>query len=144
MRKIIKDNPLSVITLLKGRSGFTLLELMFVVIILTVIVSIALPVYFNYLDKARITVAIATLDSMQKDLETYHLEYNTYPASISFSTCTDDQSRRVFSSDLCEQSKKDLFSIDSYGLSSPSYIITAKATDTKHTLLSLTASTITK
>jgi prepilin-type N-terminal cleavage/methylation domain-containing protein len=145
MRKKIKDNPLSVITILKGRSGFTLLELMFVVIILTVIMAIALPVYFGYLDKARITVAVATLDTMQKDIESYHMDINMYPQSISSDTCVDEQGRRVFSPDFCQQMKKDLYSgIESYALASESYILTARATDTKHTLLTLTASAITK
>lgn len=143
MRKKTKNNQAAV-RIFKNCFGFTLIELMFVLFILGVIIAIALPMYFRYLDKARVTVAFAALDSMQKELETFHLDYGKYPSDIDFSSCVDGEGKRVFSPDFCNQMKKDLFSIDSYAISSPSYTLTAKATDSDRTLLTLTAAKISK
>jgi type IV pilus assembly protein PilE len=124
-------------------SGFTIIELFVVLAILAVLMTIATATYFNYVNKAKLTVSISTLDFAGKSLETYHLDYNKYPQSIDFTSCVDDQGHTVFLSDFCDQMKKDLYSIESYSISGINYILTAKARDDKNTLLTLADGKIT-
>ena len=59
--------------------GFTLLELLVVVAIIGVLAALAIPAYNSYIDKARKTVAISTLDTIRIDFEICHIEYQEYP-----------------------------------------------------------------
>jgi prepilin-type N-terminal cleavage/methylation domain-containing protein len=144
MRGRIKKNHISLIRIIRGGSGFTLIELLYAIIILIILILIAYPLYNSYIDKARLTVAISTLNSVQKDLESYHMDNNKYPASINFSNCTDDLGHSVFPSDFCDQINRDLYPGESYSINDQSYILKARARDNKHTLFTLTASNITK
>lgn len=123
--------------------GFTIIELFVVMIILAVLMTIATSIYLNYINKAKLTVSISIIDAASKSLESYHLDNNQYPQSIDFTSCFDEQGRVVFPSMLCSQMKKDLYSIDSYSLSGRSYILTVRANDNIHTLLTLTRDKIT-
>lgn len=146
MQRRIKKKDTSLIRIILGSSGFTLLELLFAIIILMILIAIAYPIYNFYIDKAKLTIATSTLDSVQKALESYHLDNNKYPEKIDFSNCKDDQNHSVFSSDFCDRIKKDLYSpVESYELdNNQGYILKARARDKKHTLFTLTVSNITK
>jgi prepilin-type N-terminal cleavage/methylation domain-containing protein len=129
---------------IRGCSGFTIIELIIVLTILAVLITIATATYFIYINKAKLTVSISTLDFVSKSLESYHLDYNKYPESIDFTSCVDEQGHTVFFSDFCDQMKKDLYSIESYSISGRNYILTAKARDDKYTLLTLSGGKITQ
>jgi prepilin-type N-terminal cleavage/methylation domain-containing protein len=129
---------------IRGCSGFTIIELFVVLIILAVLMTIATATYFNFVNKAKLTVSISTLDFASKSLETYHLDNNKYPQSIDFTSCVDEQEHTVFLSDFCDQMKKDLYSIENYSISGKTYILTAKARDDKYTLLTLSGGKITQ
>jgi Tfp pilus assembly protein PilE len=115
-----------------------------VLTILAVLITIGTTTYFFYINKAKLTVSISTLDFASKSLESYHLDYNKYPGSIDFTSCVDEQGHAVFLSDFCEQMKKELYSIESYSISGRNYILTAKARDDKNTLLTLSQGKITQ
>lgn len=61
--------------------GFTLIELMTVVVIIGILVVIALPQFSKQADKARLSRAKAEMKSVQKILEIYYAEHKKYPAA---------------------------------------------------------------
>lgn len=63
---------------LKDRRGFTLIELMIVVAIISVLASMAIPEYYNFMCKARQSEAKESLGMIAKCQEAYFLEYDTY------------------------------------------------------------------
>jgi prepilin-type N-terminal cleavage/methylation domain-containing protein len=123
---------------MKRARGFSIIELLMVIAILGFIAGIAIPTYYGYVDKARITVSISVMDALRKDIEVYHDQYQGYPANIDFFSFTDQNGNSVLYSmnDITLHAK--MFSWDSYIVSAETYTITAKAMDTNHTVLTLT------
>ncbi len=58
--------------------GFTLIELMFVVVLLAILVTIAVPVYEKFQFKAKISEAKANLCAIRSCQETYYFENDSY------------------------------------------------------------------
>lgn len=136
LRRIFSNN--SIPSPLEKSRGFTLIELLVVVVILGILIAIAIPAYLSYIDTAKITLANGTLDSIRKTLESFHIDYQEYPADIDFTTGKDDLGRTVFQSSLIVQINKDLSSIDSYVTGTDTYTLTARANDDEQTLMTLT------
>ena len=65
----------------KGDRGFTLIELMMVVIILGVLAVIAYPVYTGYLEVARTTEGVARLGSIMTASKTYYQRFSNWPSA---------------------------------------------------------------
>lgn len=130
----------------KGSKGFTLLELLVVVAIIGALAAIAIPVYSNYVDKARVTVAISTLDTLRKNFETFHIDNQEYPTKpIDFITGTDNADRTVFSAMLLDQINNDLDLTDVlYNTTINSYTLRVSAKDKDQTVLTLTPTDISK
>lgn len=61
--------------------GFTLLELMVVMIIIALLVGYVAPNYFSVVGKSEAKAARAQLDGLQKALVAYRLDVGTYPPS---------------------------------------------------------------
>lgn len=91
MRKIIK--PIAAIILasnsdkLDARSikthpsihaGFTLIELIIAIAILSIIVSVAVPAYSDYIQRSKIAEALATLGNLTTQMEKNYLDFKTY------------------------------------------------------------------
>ena len=66
--------------------GFTLVELMITVAILSVIMVIAIPAYNGYITEARIATARSNLDSLKLFLEDYRLDNDCYSPGCGGST----------------------------------------------------------
>jgi general secretion pathway protein G len=62
------------------RSGFSLVELMFALLILAVLSLIAVPLYTGYKDRANNAKAVADLTAIEGEIERYHSETFRYPA----------------------------------------------------------------
>jgi general secretion pathway protein G len=61
--------------------GFTLLELLVVVMILGILVGLVGPRYFSHVGKSEVQVARAQIDSIEKALEAYRLDMGSLPSS---------------------------------------------------------------
>lgn len=122
--------------------GFTLVELMVVVAILGILTSISIMSYREYLDRAKRTVSTSALESARRLIESYAIDTGTYPTTIDFATCTDQNGKQVLPVLICEQVKHDLFSIDSYVLNAGVYTIMAKAIDSGHSTLKMTQDSV--
>lgn len=60
-------------------SGFTLLELLVVLVVLGLLVSIVGPKYFGQLGKSEVKAASAQIASLDKALDLYRLDMGSYP-----------------------------------------------------------------
>jgi type IV pilus assembly protein PilE len=62
----------------KRAAGFTLLEVMVVVVIVGVLAAIALPSYFDYITRGRINEATTALSNFRQLYEQFFLDNRTY------------------------------------------------------------------
>ena len=63
------------------RAGFTLLELLIVVVIIGLLAAYVGPKYFSQLGKSERTIARAQIDALEKALDTYRLDMGRYPTT---------------------------------------------------------------
>jgi general secretion pathway protein G len=63
----------------KKYSGFTLLELLVVMVIIGLLVSYVGPKYFNQLGKSEVKTAKAQINAFRKALDVYRLDNGSYP-----------------------------------------------------------------
>jgi type IV pilus assembly protein PilE len=59
-------------------TGFSLVELMVAIAIISVLVAIAIPAYNGYITEARLATARSNIDSLRLFLEDYRLDNGTY------------------------------------------------------------------
>src|SRR5512139_3257628 len=64
----------------RGRRGFTLLELLVVMVIIGLLAGYVGPKYFSQIGKSEIKVARAQIDALEKALDQYRLDTGHYPA----------------------------------------------------------------
>lgn len=66
-----------------AREGFTLLELMVVILLISLLLGIALPRFKGMQDQGRIAKAKAELGTLRTAVESYYLHHaNTYPTDL--------------------------------------------------------------
>ncbi len=63
---------------MKAKSGFTLLELMIGLIIVTILASIAIPSFSKAIEKTKVKDAQTTLSAIYSAEKVYRLDQNTY------------------------------------------------------------------
>ncbi len=61
--------------------GFTLLELLVVVVIIGLLAGFVAPRYFSQVGKSEVQVARAQIDAFEKALDQYRLDTRRYPSS---------------------------------------------------------------
>ena len=61
---------------LKNRSGFTLLEILVVIIIVGVLASVAMPTLFKNVERSRATEALNTLGIMKRSMDGCSMQFN--------------------------------------------------------------------
>ena len=66
---------------LRNSKGFTLLELLVVVVIIGLLAGFVAPRYFSQVGKSEVNVAKAQLDALEKALDQYRLDVGRYPAT---------------------------------------------------------------
>ena len=73
-----------------NRSGFTLVEILIVVIILGILAAVAIPQFSGSTDDARLTSLDTSLTQVRNAIELYyHQHNNVYPGAKNFSTGND-------------------------------------------------------
>jgi general secretion pathway protein G len=60
--------------------GFTLLELLVVIVIIGLLAAYVGPKYFSQLGKSEVTIAKAQIEAFEKSLDTYRLDVGRYPS----------------------------------------------------------------
>ena len=63
------------------RSGFTMIELIFVIVILGILASVAIPKLAATRDDAKVSKALNELSMVKGDLATYYTSHGTYKAA---------------------------------------------------------------
>jgi general secretion pathway protein G len=63
------------------RKGFTLLELLVVIVIIGLLAGYVAPRYFSQVGKSEIQVARAQIESLEKALDQYRLDMRRYPSA---------------------------------------------------------------
>lgn len=63
---------------MKASKGFTLIELMIVVVVVGILASIALPSYSSYVQRSKITEATTNLSSLRVSMEQWYQDNRTY------------------------------------------------------------------
>jgi general secretion pathway protein G len=66
---------------LRDQRGFTLLELLVVLVVLGLLAGIVAPKYFNQLGRSEIKVARAQIEGLSKAIDIYRLEVGRYPST---------------------------------------------------------------
>ncbi|MEK7850380.1 MAG: prepilin-type N-terminal cleavage/methylation domain-containing protein [Deltaproteobacteria bacterium] len=130
--------------------GFTLIELLIVVALVGILASIAIASYNTFVDKAKVTTAIAALDSVRTELAAYNAEKGRYPSSItSFPNFTDQNNDPILHGLNLEQVRSKIYNWDTppwvtYESDGNDYIMTARALDRNHTLITVTPKGVTR
>lgn len=62
-------------------AGFTLLELLVVVVIIGMLVAYVAPRYFQQIGKSERTAALSQMDSLDKAIKTYRLDVGHFPSN---------------------------------------------------------------
>ena len=62
-------------------AGFTLLELLVVVVIIGLLAGFVAPRYFSQVGKSEVNVARAQIDALEKALDQYRLDIGRYPSA---------------------------------------------------------------
>jgi general secretion pathway protein G len=76
------SNPTKIKTILIHRAmGFTLLELLVVMVIIGLLVSYVGPKYFSQVGKSEVKVTHAQIDALEKALDQYRLDNGHYPGT---------------------------------------------------------------
>ena len=66
---------------IRDKAGFSLVELMIVIVIIGVLAAVAVPIYNNNVTKARMSEADASLGSIRTQLRVHYGENGEYPTS---------------------------------------------------------------
>jgi len=66
---------------MKNQTGFTLLELLVVIVIIGLLVGYVAPRYFSQVGKSEVQVAKAQIDGLEKALDQYRLDTRRYPSA---------------------------------------------------------------
>jgi general secretion pathway protein G len=86
-----------------NRQGFTVIELVLVLLIIAVLVWIGVPAYQGYIARSRIVDAISTVSRISTDIHDYEVRTGALPASladVNYATTLDPWGRNYVYLDL--------------------------------------------
>ena len=82
------------------QQGFTLIELMIVVAIIGILSAVAIPAYQDYLNRSKMSEALATLSACKASVTEFAAVKSTLPATLAESGCTNSSTKYVKSLDV--------------------------------------------
>jgi general secretion pathway protein G len=65
--------------ILRGEKGFTLVEMMVVLVIIAVLIAIGIRAYIGYIGSSKMTKAKGDITTMQAALDSYYAQNQSYP-----------------------------------------------------------------
>jgi len=65
-----------------GNKGFTLIEVLMVVVIIGILASIALPQYAQFTSKAKVSEAVGVASAIRSAEEIYKMQFNAFSADL--------------------------------------------------------------
>jgi general secretion pathway protein G len=71
----------SVRTCRSSRAGFTLLELLVVIVIIGLLAAFVAPKYFGQIGRSKTQITKAQIESLEKGLDQYRIDVGHYPSS---------------------------------------------------------------
>jgi general secretion pathway protein G len=66
----------------RGRAGFTMVEILVVVVIIAALATLILPRYFSKIGTAKVSIAKQKLAEIEKAVEMFSIEYGRLPADL--------------------------------------------------------------
>ncbi len=66
---------------LRNQAGFTLVELMIVIVIVGILAAVAVPIYQSNINKAKMSECDAALGTIRTSLRVYYAQYGNYPTN---------------------------------------------------------------
>jgi len=81
------------LTFMKKEDGFTLIEIMVVLVILGILATISVPVYSNYVRKAKISEAISNVSAYANAIRIYRMETGSWPTKADI---TGDAAKKAY------------------------------------------------
>jgi type IV pilus assembly protein PilE len=72
---------------MRRQQGFTLIELMIVVVVIAVLSAIALPSYTDYVTRSKLAEAYAHLSDLRVKMEQHYLDNRRYSSNTAGGTC---------------------------------------------------------
>ena len=127
---------------LTNSRGFTLLELLTVVLIIGVLASIALLGYKQVLDRAKRSRSLAAAESIRSMMLTYNIDNRAFPAAFDPATCVDENGNTVFKALSCDAVKNEISRFESYQRTVSGFELKLRALDRGQTVLTVTESTV--
>ena len=85
---------------LRNQAGFTLVELMIVIVIVGILAAVAVPIYQSNINKAKMSECDAALGTIRTALRVYYAQYGNYPTNASGTLVTAAAGVDVASIDL--------------------------------------------
>jgi general secretion pathway protein G len=80
-KRDVKDRKAPARALMRGSPGFTLIEMLVVLVIIGLIMGLVGPRVLNYLTDARIKATRLQIEALSNALDLYYLDTGRYPAS---------------------------------------------------------------
>ena len=101
---------------MKTQKGFTLVELMIVVVIVGILASIGIPAYGDYVQRGKLTEAMTELAGMRVKLEQYYQDNRTYVGGCAAGTVAPLPSGTKYFTYTCPVLSASAFTVKATGI----------------------------
>lgn len=121
---------------MKMQKGFTLVELMIVVVIVGILASIGIPAYGNYVLRGKLTEASTELAGMRVKLEQYYQDNRTYVGGCAAGTVAPLPSGTKYFTYTCPTLTASAFTVTATGVETQGtgdFVFTIDQNNTKQT-----------